>query len=1389
MSLHLGPDIAVLRCVGRLTNGSRCTADAVPGTRRCRLHRTITPERMRCHHYFPDGTRCERQIEQTNRDRADYWVAHPRPCPGIDGNCERHITTLVAPLCNWCAAEQRRRDRRCALEVAEAETCDTLAAKPGQRCGRHSDLPTDEHRCRWIYTSGAQCHRRRSNREDTCVTHRNPCEVCDEPTGYLPPARCRKHRIRCAHGTCNARVRAEGERCERCAGQLATCSVWSPAKDRRCTRPVKANGRCGWHQQLPPDTERCAVIYPDGQRCIAPKLAGNPDAACRYHCHRPRMLGRERRANVVETQAPARGRARETPCHGCVTPTTATSGWCATCSTTRGRRCAGTALTTGRRCSRPPTVDGLCATHDRMKLADGDDRCVEQIDDEQGGALRCSLAPVEGATRCKAHGGRKPRRMCPHPTTSHRDGSQGVCGGAPMGNGACPRHQTVLALADDERCVHRWADGRRCCLSATSQFVANSSQTVCPFHRVACEYPGCPSKTADLERLRCPKHRDICTELVAAGHRCLKPAVVGSGRCEVHLVELADEERCRFIHDNGQRCHASRFDGKNHRSQVEVWRDFCLGHGHPGGAPHCDAITRFADRRCRYHRPQCAGLAIDGRRCRYWSFSPEGLCPRHHAIAYDRTCALRTVLGEPCRTPALLDHGDDGRICERHANSLAGMDEALRCRHRYLSGERCAAVRQLLTRVDGRQVLRDGCSSHLRGLPPCEVVTAVGQPCGKEAMEGHEPDHPRCNLHPVIPDDERCAVEVSDGVRCFLARSAYYDACSHHMSLLPRCEQTVRSTGGRCSWAVSAGESVCRIHLPPEDDAHRCTVIEDDHRCRWRKWGRWGVCLEHRDQAPRCGARIRATGELCDSPAHEDREGCGRHLPPEDDAHRCTVIEDDHRCRWRTTELSRVCSEHAHLQPRCEAIVRGFACRRFAVEPHPTCDHHHGFTPGSLDHDEEALMRFFIRPRADKLMALQEASARALLSELTGSYPQQLPHGQTVSHPARIVTARSNAVGGEPVPETTDELPDAVAQIAASDPYDLTGARRRYRDMVAGGADPAKAARAVELMARGRATTTLKSYTSKLKPWFEWCEQAMVKPCPADPTDVLVFLGWLAERGRTYDGQPLQASTFTSFQNALSRLHEATKNPNPFELDPDLRMALHGYTRTYGRIQRQAHAVRAPELVRLVQAAQGTRVVSEQTLRDEAILAIVADPEVGISLREAAAVTWADVLRWPSEGTDEPVVLVAGRGKKTEREVEIPNRSATISSADLASGEVPLVMRLCGVATLRSLYARKVSSGGTPTGPIFPKDGAAAMSNNGIKKVITSACNAAGVEYALALSFDDRSALLTAIDEPDFIGLRDAAILCVCLGGRRCVAPRSRRSRSIPSEPTHVGAA
>lgn len=407
-------------------------------------------------------------------------------------------------------------------------------------------------------------------------------------------------------------------------------------------------------------------------------------------------------------------------------------------------------------------------------------------------------------------------------------------------------------------------------------------------------------------------------------------------------------------------------------------------------------------------------------------------------------------------------------------------------------------------------------------------------------------------------------------------------------------------------------------------------------------------------------------------------------------------------------------------------------------------------------------MRFFITPRADTLMRLQAGRARMLLAELDAG---SAASASGVSHPNRSVTACSNDEVGvsmsDPVPDPLAGLPDAVREIAEKDPHDLTGARRRYQAMLAEGRDPEEAARAVKLIAKGRATSTLRSYTSKLKPWFEWCEENLVSPCPAEPTDVLLFLGWLAERGRTYDGEPLQTSTFRGFQTTISRLHDAMNHPDPFKLDPDLRMALDGYARTYGRVQRQAHAIRAPELVRLVQAAHGVKIVGDQQLRDEAILAIVADPEVGLSQVEAAALTWRDVVRWPEEGADEPVVLLAGRGKKTEREVEIPNRSAGISPADLSGEEVPLVARLCGVAALRSLHARKVSSSSRATGPVFPKPTGAAMGNTGIKKVLTTLCAAAGIDYAPTLSFDDRALALLALDEPEFIGLRDAAILCV----------------------------
>ncbi len=1219
----------------------------------------------------------------------------------------------------------------CKVRVASTGKRCTSPARAGtRRCGVHTSVPPARQRCRYVWDDGVRCEGRVKSAQrgdETCVAHQQPCPGWDaSPCG-------------------RKRARIEPELCRACSTFARRCLL-EVDDGRMCPAAVEEpDDRCGNHleERWPDADHRCLHVYASG-----------------FRCHRTRNA-------TAEVCIP---HTRE--CPGCGLHTGRADGLCARCSprctTPRCRNyprpdalichihdaafCSEIAAHTGLPCAGPVAKGGRCRRH--LAIPSDDQRCVITYDQFDGQRCPNERMPGNGDHVCYRHRtswdliGRDPRQTlfgsggC---EVRRGPGAGELCRNPVLKGGRCIVHQ--MMVVPEKRCVHRYATGERCPaqhLAATGR----GTGVVCTDHVVVCRE--CGTNTADTVRALCRDHRPSCLARSAkTGLRCRISAAANAAYCGSHRDLVGREDRCWFIYDDGSPCLAARVGDTGSR---------CINHRVQ--CCSCGKLTSQGDGWCRADRPHCASTTAKGQPCTQPAYElTDGLCLNHFRADRHGRCALITSWGEPCARPATI-LTSDGLVCRKHANALAGTAIEGRCTHVYPTGQRCPASRAPLGPgvVGSREALGRSlhrfCTNHWNtsSADRCSSPTVEGGICNAYVMldaDGHPLDV--CAHHLQVPDDERCDLVFETGVRCPAQRWDGRRYCAAHRDHQPACIETSRSKQQRCTFTTVADLDYCGIHAPPPNPADQCQAAAG---CSFHRERPWLMCRTHADQQPTCRAN-RLSGGSCEYRALDTTGLCGFHQVPEDPAQRCSYADGEQPCSTRRMDGRMFCRDHGHLQLRCEAVRFGVPCHRYATDHHTTCDHHEGWDPTMPDDKPEDLERFFLRPRADRLWRMAERRTQAALWKAEGVVTGN-------GHTPAAKSGASPALGGTG-DKMTEGLPTQLQELEASDPYDLTGARRRYREMVANGKRPEVALRSAKLLVGDVSPETIRTYGSKLNQWFEWCQDNLCRPVPADPDDVLDFLGWLAERGLKRRDGKYQASTFQSFRHALSGLHKALKHPDPFD-DHDLVRAVNGYGKTYGRVERQAHAVRAPELTRLVQDALGERTLSALDLRDTAIIALVADPQVGISYREAAELTWKDVLRWPSEGTDEPLTLLLSRGKKLEREVEVPNRIALVEDDDhREAGEVPMLARLCAVASLRAVHASHRGRRGdvTPTGPIFRKDDDSGVTHAAVKKVIVEGCKRAGIEFSKELTVDDRGLALLALDEPEFFALRDATILLV----------------------------
>ena len=165
---------------------------------------------------------------------------------------------------------------------------------------------------------------------------------------------------------------------------------------------------------------------------------------------------------------------------------------------------------------------------------------------------------------------------------------------------------------------------------------------------------------------------------------------------------------------------------------------------------------------------------------------------------------------------------------------------------------------------------------------------------------------------------------------------------------------------------------------------------------------------------------------------------------------------------------------------------------------------------------------------------------------------------------------------------------------------------------------------------------TRRAYATAWRAWSAWCASERIEPLPAQPLHVAAYLAERAEAG-------VGISTLRTAVAAIAHEHASRGAPSP-AIHPGVRRVLRGLSRRQawdGHTPRQAAALTAEALAAIRATAHRPRTgpgrrteTAGQARRrgdmDVAIVTVMRDALLRRS--EAAALTWADVERYP-DGT------------------------------------------------------------------------------------------------------------------------------------------------------------
>lgn len=336
-----------------------------------------------------------------------------------------------------------------------------------------------------------------------------------------------------------------------------------------------------------------------------------------------------------------------------------------------------------------------------------------------------------------------------------------------------------------------------------------------------------------------------------------------------------------------------------------------------------------------------------------------------------------------------------------------------------------------------------------------------------------------------------------------------------------------------------------------------------------------------------------------------------------------------------------------------------------------------------------------------------------------------------------------------------------LKELAQRDPYDLTGARRSYAALVADGTPEADAERAAGLISRRFADNTIRHFTSQIRPYMEWCQQNHCVPVPATKATLTRFLVHITSRGRAVDGKPFSASSMDGFRHAIRQAHLAANAPDPFKQHKDLDSLLRGYRRLHAPPQTQAHTVHIDELAALINATR----THNTDLREAVIITVLADPEVMMTASQASRWEWAHV-QLPEATSPDPAALSIPRGRGIDV-LYVPNRTGESAArgVDFQHKGTLAALQVCGTTALRSLAASMISKRLPLHGPVLRRNDGKGISRPNIIKTLAKAAKTAGLEQKNKYSFDERILMIEALNRPDALAMRDAAIMALMWWG------------------------
>lgn len=1190
-------------------------------------------------------------------------------------------------------------------------------AQPGtRRCGLHRILPAEALRCRFEYAGGQRCSRHvrieGEQRYSYCrdADHRRACPGgCDGWTPWhdRPCRSCQTAQRQQQRATCTLEVDD---------GVLCGAQIKDDAPDldrckRHPRRKVHAWGRC---QRLYISGRRCHRSVRNAHAEVCPKhvtfcvvCGGTTDRAdpttarCKKHLVRCTEEGCE--------GFPLAG-------GGCFRhPTGGVQGACIAWSVWSDAPCTNT----------DTNDEGLCSKHANPPA--DEDRCAVITPRGRCWNRRDPLALEDG--RCAGH--RVGRAWTAGPRPAYQPVAAPQCVGMTIVGERCSRHQqdggpwctvhaAIAALPEEDRCRATVdADGKA--------------------------WP-CVIRPRGAHRL-CVRHLQThdkagCDQLVGEGRSCEQPAAHDTRRCAFHAHEIEpdDHARCAHTYVTGQRCWHDPIGGADLCSQHT---QACVVEGCPTG------VAVVGADRCRDHRPSCNAWTAKGTRCERAARSGIDRCGLHPADAGG--CAHIHPDGSKCVwTPA--GYSD---LCATHriACTAAG------CTTRTAMADGLCRDHRPICGTDGCGLpIYQGhdCFVHarLREQGTCALLTRKDEHCGRPATVDTPNDGRICATHATImpPDDLRCLHIHASGQRCAAHRETGRAWCHDHSGANNRTCPGLTRLGEPCEAPVAHTEDDtgiwCWTHIPAETD--RCQHQEDGWRCPLQRRERYATCRWHAASNPRCDGSI--FGD-CDLPALLDQTWCWTH-DPADDADRCRHEANGWRCYRERRRFEPNCTEHRPYAPRCWAAPDGLACHGVAVVDTRTCWKHYGWEEGQMEDHDDDWRRFHGQQHEELLAEIEEVLAIEAL----------------------------NLDRGDVTPPTYDEasfITEGGAMMAAEqevgvpwDPYDLLGGRAVYDDAIRDGRTHEEALHAARMYQYGADEKSIQGHTAKLREYLEFCDQRALQAIPATQVSISMFISHLSERGSLRDGTPLGSNYVKSFMGSIAKLHKARGLDNPFDTYPQLETLARAVTRLYSKPQVRAHAIRADELSRMVDLCLRA---AEPDPRDVVLALLLTTPETaGLSFVNLAGLTWEDV-HLPAEGTGADGAIDY-RFRNSSRQVVLPNIVDTIDHRLVPPGETLAVERVCLVSAFRRLHMRivndhaagrpigevRVNRDGSLSGPVFLNSDGRTVGKTFGPKILDPICDRLGlgrITECRRSNLDVRLRILDALEDVDFVALRDAAIL------------------------------